>query len=45
MAKILHKSLGYFFYKKIAQRHKKSPKWQNFAQCGHPVGKAEKLVL
>jgi len=25
-----------FSRKKFAQRHKKSPKWQNFAQSGHP---------
>jgi hypothetical protein len=37
MAKILPKSLGFFTRKKIAQRHKKLPNWQNFAQSGHPV--------
>jgi hypothetical protein len=25
-----------FSRKKIAQRHNKLPKWQNFAQSGHP---------
>jgi hypothetical protein len=25
-----------FLEKKFAQHHKKSPKWQNFAQSGHP---------
>jgi hypothetical protein len=36
MAKILPKSLGNFSRKKFAQCHKKSPKWRNFAQSGHP---------
>ena len=26
-----------FLEKKFAQHHKKSPKWQNFAQSGHPA--------
>jgi hypothetical protein len=38
MTKILPKSLGDFFWKKFC--HKKSPKWQNFAQSGHPDAKA-----
>jgi hypothetical protein len=36
-AKISPKSLGYFFQKKFAQCHNKSPKWRIFAQSGHPV--------
>jgi hypothetical protein len=28
--------LAIFSRKKFAQRHKKSPKWRNFAQSGHP---------
>ncbi len=36
MAKILPESLGIFSRKKFAQCHKILPKWQNFAQSGHP---------
>jgi hypothetical protein len=30
-----------FSLKKFTQRHKKSHKWQNFTQSGHPEGKEE----
>ncbi len=41
MAKILPKSLGNFSRKNFAQLQKKLPKWQNFAQSGHPEAKCD----